>query len=192
MDRTERIVTERLRLDPQTVEDAVEMSGVLSDPALYRFIGGSPPTIDDVLERFAKQAAGRSPDGTEEWRNWIIRRRADEVAVGTVQATIAHGVRAADVAWVIGTTWQGRGYATEAASALVAWLLERRVRTVQANIHPDHAASEAVARRAGLVQTSRMVDGERVWRRRAGTARHDGGESSFEELRPDAAEVAEE
>jgi RimJ/RimL family protein N-acetyltransferase len=42
-------------------------------------------------------------------------------ATGTVQATVgpdAGGVHA-EIAWVIGTAWQRRGIATEAARALV-------------------------------------------------------------------------
>ena len=162
------IETERLRLEPQVAEDADEMAVVLGDAALHRFIGGTPPTVDDLRERFARQGSGRSPDGDEEWWNWTVRRRSDAIAIGTVQATIVDGGRAADVAWVIGTPWQGRGHATEAARAMVTWLLDRGVRTVHANIHADHAASMWVARKSGLAPTGRTVGSERVWRRRAG------------------------
>ncbi|MDX2290691.1 MULTISPECIES: GNAT family N-acetyltransferase, partial [Streptomyces] len=61
-----------------------------------------------------------------------------------------------------GTAWQGRGYASEAARALVGWL-RPRVRTVVAHVHPDHAASAAVARAAGLVPTDEVQDGEVRW-----------------------------
>jgi RimJ/RimL family protein N-acetyltransferase len=39
--------------------------------------------------------------------------------------------------------------------------------TVTAYVHPGHAASQAVARRAGLSPTDEIVDGEVVWRRGA-------------------------
>lgn len=82
--------------------------------------------------------------------------------VGYVQATVARD--RATVAWVVGTPWQGRGIAGEAAVALVAWLRERGTTTIVATIHPDHSASSAVARRAGLTPTGGRVDGEVVWR----------------------------
>jgi len=66
--------------------------------------------------------AGRSPDGREEWCNWILRREPGGEAVGYVQATISGEGRRAEIAWVVGLPWQGRGYATEAARALVGWL----------------------------------------------------------------------
>ena len=140
------------------------MVAVLADPALYRFTGGKPPTPVDLERRYRAQVAGRSPDGTETWRNWIVRLRDGGAAVGFVQATLTDADTTADVAWVIGTPWQGRGYATEAAGAMVAHLVAGGVRTVTAHVHPDHAASESVAARIGLRPTGEVEDGERLWR----------------------------
>ena len=53
----------------------------------------------------------------------------------------------------------------------VAWLDARGVAAIQAHIHPEHAASAAVARGAGLRPTGQIEDGEQLWRRR----RPDGG-----------------
>ena len=72
----------------------------------------------------------------------------------------------AEIAWLIGVPWQGLGYASEAAAALVAWLDGLGLATIEANVHPRHQASEKVAARAGLAPTEELVDGERVWRRR--------------------------
>jgi RimJ/RimL family protein N-acetyltransferase len=143
------------------------MAGVLADAALYAFTGGCPPSADELRARYRHQVVGRSPDGGEAWCNWIVRMRDPDVAVGFVQATIADGGRVADVAWVIGVPWQGRGFATEAARAMVAWLEARGATTVTAHVHPDHVASGRVAERAGLVASDDVVDGERVWRREA-------------------------
>lgn len=62
-----------------------------------------------------------------------------------MQATLTDDGRVAEVAWVIGTEWQGRGIAREAAEALVALLLEHGAHTIVAHVHPDHTASAAVA-----------------------------------------------
>lgn len=155
----------RLWLVPLAVSDAEEMVGVLDARALYTFTGGEPPGLDELRARYARQVAGRSPDGSQEWLNWIIRREPGGHAVGYVQATVADGGRLAEIAWVVGVDWQGQGYAAEAARALVAWLDSRGVTTVRAHIHPDHAASAAVARRAGLVPTGHFDDGEQLWQR---------------------------
>jgi RimJ/RimL family protein N-acetyltransferase len=96
-----------------------------------------------------------------QWRNWVIRLRAEDRLAGTVQATVAGDV--AEIAWVVGTPWQGRGIATEAARALVGHLRGEGVTTIVAHIHPRHRASAAVAAYAGLVPTADARNGEIRW-----------------------------
>ncbi|GHG94501.1 GNAT family N-acetyltransferase [Streptomyces lanatus] len=157
----EPIRTDRLDLVPLRVEHAEEMAVVLSDPALHHFIGGAPHTLDDLRARYGRLVAG-APDPAVSWCNWVLRLRAESCLVGTVQATItADGV--AEIAWVVGLPWQGRGFASEAARGLVDWLGRRSVRTVVAHIHPEHHASAAVAAAAGLAATEQERDGETRW-----------------------------
>lgn len=164
-DTNATITTERLQLVPLRTEDADEMIAVLGDERLHEFIGGRPLTPIELRDRYIRLAAG-SPSPDEVWLNWIVRRHADSQPIGTVQATITSngGRRAAYVAWVIGIEWQHQGFASEAARALVDWLWQRGADDDVAHIHPDHRASAAVARRAGLHPTDAEVDGEQVWR----------------------------
>ncbi|WHM38157.1 GNAT family N-acetyltransferase [Streptomyces sp. BPTC-684] len=155
----------RVDLEPLRVEHAEEMAGVLGDPALHRFIGGAPDTVEQLRARYARMAAG-SPDPAVHWLNWVIRLREEHRLVGTVQATVEGGT--AEIAWVVGTPWQGRGIAVEAARALVAGLAAYGVRSVVAHVHPDHTASAAVARAAGLAPTGERSDGEVRWRAELG------------------------
>lgn len=143
------------------------MVGVLGDARLHEFVGGQPATLEELRARYRQLVAG-SGDPAEWWGNWVVRTTTDGRAVGTVQATVAEaadGALSAEVAWVTGLAWQGQGFATEAARALVDWLHGRGVAEVTANIHPAHHASAAVARGAGLHPTGDEVDGETVWRR---------------------------
>jgi RimJ/RimL family protein N-acetyltransferase len=161
----EGIRTARLDLVPLGVGHAEEMAGVLADPALYAFIGGAPATSDALRVRYERMTAG-SPDPGVAWLNWVIRLREEDRLTGTVQATVNGSL--AEIAWVVGTPWQGRGIATEAARGLVDWLGRQRVRTVVAHVHPDHRASAAVATAAGLAPTETWQEGERRWRRDVG------------------------
>jgi RimJ/RimL family protein N-acetyltransferase len=156
------IVTGRLTLLPLRAEHAGEMAGVLADPRLHEFIGGTPLSAADLRARYERLAAG-SPDPAVSWCNWVIQLREPGCLAGTVQATITADAAVAEVAWVVGTPWQGRGIATEAARALVGWLRRRQVRTVIAHIHPGHPASAAVAAAAGLAPAGHWRDGERRW-----------------------------
>jgi RimJ/RimL family protein N-acetyltransferase len=157
------IETERLRLVALTPADADEMVGVLADSALYGFTGGGPPALAELRARYRRQAVGTSPDGSEVWANWIVRRREDGAAVGYVQASV--GVDGADLAWVIGTAFQGRGFAGEAAEAAAASLRAAGAGPLTAHIHPEHVASQRVAARIGLARSGEVdADGEEVWR----------------------------
>ncbi|MDF9870846.1 RimJ/RimL family protein N-acetyltransferase [Streptomyces pratensis] len=155
--------TSRLDALPLDVAHAQEMAAVLFDPALHTYTGGAPEDAAAVRARYERQSAG-SPDPAELWWNWVLRVRGEGRLAGYVQATV-RGERA-EVAWVVGTPWQGRGYAKEAAAGLVRHLLERSpVTTVVAHIHPEHTASAAVASAAGLLPTGEWEDGEVRWRR---------------------------
>ena len=162
-----RFTTARLDALPLEPAYAEEMAAVLADPALYGFTGGEPPVPAALRTRYERQCAG-SPDPGERWWNWVLRVRpagdgeARGELVGYVQATV-RGSRA-EIAWVVGTPWQGRGYASEAAQGLAAHLASAGgVRELVAHIHPDHAASAAVALAAGLGPTGEWEDGERRW-----------------------------
>jgi RimJ/RimL family protein N-acetyltransferase len=187
----ELIRTPRLTLIPLAVEHAAEMAEALDDPALHAFIGGSPATPAELHSRYTRMVAGPPPGRDEAWLNWVIRLHPSQdpnrsenpgtlqspngpekssrsespggadPLTGYVQATVTPAE--ASVAWVVGTPWQGRGIAGEAALALVTWLRNHGVSTIVATVHPDHAVSSAVARRAGLLPTDVRVDGEVVW-----------------------------
>jgi RimJ/RimL family protein N-acetyltransferase len=161
----EAVETGRLSLVPLEVEHAEEMAEVLADPALHTFTGGTPHSPQALRARYERLVAG-SPDPSVTWWNWVIRLREEGRLTGTVQATVSGPV--AEVAWVVGTAWQGRGIATEAARGLVGRLGERGVQVVRAHIHPGHHASAAVARAAGLTPTGHRQDGEIRWEGAAG------------------------
>ncbi len=76
-----------------------------------------------------------------------------------MQATVTGDVAA--LAWVVGTAYQGQGYAGEAAQAARDHLQDK---DIEAHIHPRNLASQAVARKIGLHPTEETIDGETVWR----------------------------
>jgi RimJ/RimL family protein N-acetyltransferase len=159
------ITTERLVLVPLQAEDADELCEVLDDDRLHEFTGDRQPSVTELRDRFVLLAAG-SPREGEHWLNWVVRRRLDSQALGTVQVTVrsAQGRPVARLGWMIGIPWQSKGYASEAAVALVEWVQRQDVDDIGANIHPGHRASEIVAERAGLRETEDEFEGERVWR----------------------------
>jgi len=160
------IVTGRLVLTALSVGDADEMARLFDDVGLHEFIGGRPETADELRDRYARLVDGSGRPG-EIWLNWIVRRKSDAIAVGTVQATIFEETDrppVAELAWIIASQWQRQGFASQAASALVEWLAVRGVDEIVAHLHPGNLASAVVASRAGLHATDEHQDGETVWR----------------------------
>jgi RimJ/RimL family protein N-acetyltransferase len=163
--RAQALTTPRLVLEPLRADHARELAPLLADPALHAFTGDEPATEAQLHARYTRQAAGQSPDATQGWLNWVARDRATHAAVGTVQATISDGDdgRTAELAWVIATSRQGEGLATEAADAAMDWLRARGATRFVAHIHPAHGASAAVARHLGLAATEARHAGEVRW-----------------------------
>jgi ribosomal-protein-alanine N-acetyltransferase len=91
----------------------------------------------------------RSPDGSELWLNWVLYD-ADPQPLGYVQASVLADGRAW-VAWVLGRSAWGQGYATEAARAMLQHLVGRlQVRQALACIEQANVRSQSVAARLGF------------------------------------------
>jgi len=160
------MATDRLRLEPLRAEHATEAFPLFDDVRLHAWTGGAPAGWPEFAEQYRRRAAGQSPDGGRGWLNWLLRHTADQRLVGLVQATLYRprpALLAAELAWVIGSDYQGRGFAREAAIAMTGWLAEQGVGEFTALIHPGHAASIAIARRLALTSTGTERDGEVLW-----------------------------
>ncbi|MFL6288041.1 MAG: GNAT family N-acetyltransferase, partial [Actinomycetes bacterium] len=123
-------------MEPLRVEDAAEVAAALADPELHLFIGGQPANADELRTRFELLVVGESPDGSQGWLNWVLRDKDSADVVGTVQATLIRRDEGdlAEVAWTVGTRWQGQGRGKDAAGALVTWLWGQGVDVLVAHI----------------------------------------------------------
>lgn len=154
-----------LILEPLRVEHVEEMAPLLDDAKLHVYIGGEPASPEGLRERYRRQVVGHSGDGEQLWFNWVLRREDTRRAAGYVQATVSteSDEVVAEIAWVVASAHQGRGYAQQAAAAMVHWLGEAGADRIIAHVHPDHWASRAVAANIGMTPTETVVDGEVRW-----------------------------
>jgi ribosomal-protein-alanine N-acetyltransferase len=147
------IQTARLTLEPQVATHAQAMFAVLSDPAIYRFENMPPVSLEWLRDRFAALELRRSPDGREQWLNWVLRVQ-DGGLIGFVQATIDAEGRAC-IAYELGSAHWGRGLAREAVEALIGELRTRyRVHTLTAIFKRANERSRHLLERLGFVPTS--------------------------------------
>lgn len=168
------VTTERLSLEPLSVEHAPEAFLVFDDLRLHRWTGGIPRTLAETEEKYRSWTAGQSPDGRQGWLNWIVRRATDAHVIGTVQATLSHpanGPMNAELAWVVGTEHQNSGYGREGALAAASRLRAHGAGSLTAYIHPQHTASTRIARALGMTPTDTHSEGETLWELRPLTAR---------------------
>jgi len=107
-----------LRLEPQRAAHADEMFVVLSDPAIYAYENEPPQSLEGLRERFAALESRRSPNGREQWLNWVVRRLPQDDLIGYVQATL-HPDGHASIAYELASAHWGRGLGSAAVGAML-------------------------------------------------------------------------
>jgi RimJ/RimL family protein N-acetyltransferase len=152
------------------------MFEVLLDPAIYRYENEPPASLEWLRSRFTRLETRRSPDGREQWLNWVVRLHGTRL-VGYVQATLRPGGGAA-IAYVLGSAWWGRGIAQEAVRAMLADLEgSYGVRDFHAILKRDNLPSRRLLERLGFEPGSPdahrehdVPEDEMLMERRAGDA----------------------
>lgn len=135
--------------EPQTAAHAPEMYSVLSDPAIYEFENEPPESLEKLAIRFAKLETRASPDGTEQWLNWVVRLPDGSLA-GYVQATVLPtGV--AFVAYELNSRNWRKGIGSSAVQAMMTELCASYgVHTFVAVLKAANFRSEAMLRHLGF------------------------------------------
>ncbi|MSR59557.1 MAG: N-acetyltransferase [Planctomycetaceae bacterium] len=143
------IQTDSLTLEPQVAAHADEMFAVLSDPAIYEYENSPPPSLEWLRERFTKLETRHSPDGREQWFDWVIRLPPSEL-IGYVQATVDSNGKAA-IAYVLSSRYWGRGLARQAVQAMISELVDYHdVHSLSAVLRRENFRSMRLLERLGF------------------------------------------
>ena len=153
--------TARLTLRPFRADDVDAQAAMMGDAEVMRHLGGRPLSREDAWRKLLNGHACWSLFG---FGYWAIERRADGAMIG--QAGFADFQRDTEprigglpeMGWLFAREAAGRGYATEAALAGLAWIDEALAppETV-AIIDADNVASIRVAEKCGFAEREPAV-----------------------------------
>ena len=169
-DATQTPGDRRLELVPLTAaahEALVEGRREEASGVLGAFVPeGWPDDHDARFLALRLEQVRREPEAAE----WLVRavvRRSDAVMVGHAGFHGPPGVNGAarpgavEIGYTIFAAYRRRGYATEAAEALIRWArAEQGIDHFIASVAPANEPSLAVVRKLGFVQTGEQWDEE--------------------------------
>jgi RimJ/RimL family protein N-acetyltransferase len=152
-DPAPRLETERLILRGHRIDDFPDSAAMWADPEVVAQISGAPSSGEQSWSRFLRY--------TGHWLHlgfgyWAVLRKADGAFLGEVgfadyqRETDPALAGTPEAGWVFARSAQGRGYAVEAVTAMLAWAdaaLDHPKTAVM--IAPGHAASIKLARTVG-------------------------------------------
>jgi RimJ/RimL family protein N-acetyltransferase len=129
-----------------------------ADPRVTRHIGGRPATDEEVWARVLRYAGLWALLG---YGYWVVRARdsgrfVGEVGLADFRRAVTPPLDAPEVGWVLAAEAHGRGLATEAVRAALAWADAQIAHPALAPgrtvclIAPDHTASVRVAEKCGF------------------------------------------
>jgi RimJ/RimL family protein N-acetyltransferase len=145
--------TQRLILRPIALADWEAIHRYMSDPVVTRWLPEG--TLDEAqAQAFARKNAGRSATAIA-----VVEREADEL-VGHMVFHPWYGHATHEIGWVIAPDRQRRGYATEAARALLDFAFGAlRCHRVIATCQPDNPASWRVMEKLGMRREAHFRQG---------------------------------
>jgi ribosomal-protein-alanine N-acetyltransferase len=138
------IETERLRIRLLTAEDWRDVHAYTSDPVVMTYL---PEEV--MTEEQTRQFVVTSM--TEDAQTYAVDLRAEDRLIGHIGFHPWYAPRIYEIGWVIHPRYQGQGYATEAAAALLRYGFETlQVHRVIATCQPENAASWRVMEKLGM------------------------------------------
>jgi [ribosomal protein S5]-alanine N-acetyltransferase len=153
----EELQTARLSLRRPTAADIDAIFQIQRDP---RACLHNPS--DRLSQREGAEVLYRRWD--EQWRRcgygyWVVRRHGSDLQLGFcgVKPMKLNGLKVLNLFYRFDPSAWGQGFATEAATAVVAWAA-RRVPDLPliARVRPANVASQRVAIRAGLIRAAHL------------------------------------
>jgi len=144
------IETLRLRMRPHRLDDVDDVAAMRGDRRVIEHIGGVPATREEIRARLLRYAGHWAMLG---YGYWAVEERVSGAFVGDVGFSDYHREiepslnGTPELGWVLAHHAHGKGYATEAARAAIAWGQEKftDIPRIACIIRPGNLASIRVA-----------------------------------------------
>ena len=155
------IETERLKLRGHRVDDFASSAAMWADPKVYRHVGGKPHTEEESWTRLLRYVGHWA---LLAFGYWVVEEKATgnfagEIGFADYKRDLQPSLKGVpEIGWVLVSQAHGKGYATEAVRAVVAWGDAHfgPVRTA-CIIHPENLASIRVAEKCGYRELQRAT-----------------------------------
>ena len=159
--------TPRLRLRGFRATDLDAQAAAMADPAVVRHLGGSPFSREDT---WRKMLASPGLWALLGYGYWVAERREDGAYLGQIgfadfKRDMSPSIEGLpEMGWIMAPHAQGRGYASEAALAALAWADEALgASEIVAIISHSNAASIRIAEKGGFgVREEAVYKGEPI------------------------------
>jgi RimJ/RimL family protein N-acetyltransferase len=155
------IETARLRMRAHRVEDLADCAAMWADPEVVRYIGGRRFSREEVWARLLRYAGHWS---LLHYGYWAVEEKATgafagELGFADFQRELESPVRELpELGYAFSSRTHGKGYATEAARAALAWgdahFASKRTACI---INPENLASIRVAEKCGYREFERTT-----------------------------------
>ena len=156
MNPPETFVLPRLRLRRPVPTDAEAIFEYGSDPAVAHYMDWPVCThLGQIVESLRRRAIYW--ESGEEYY-WVITLREQDRAIGGISCYVRQD--AAEIGFLLNRHYWRHGYTTEAAQAVVGWLLsDPAIREVWATCDSENRASARVLEKAGLSRQGLLEHG---------------------------------
>ncbi|HEY0415913.1 MAG TPA: GNAT family N-acetyltransferase [Gaiellaceae bacterium] len=155
--------TERLTLRPYVEDDFAEFAAIHADPAVARWLYNEPRVGAAARAHFELKLPLDRLAAEDAWMSCAVVVREGGALVGDLSlhwVSVEH--RTAEVGFLFAPAHQGRGYATEAARAVVDWAFAAGFHRVIGRAEARNVASARVLAKLGMRLEAHFVENEWV------------------------------
>jgi len=154
------LTTDRLLMRLPTAADLDAIAAMWSDPEVVRFIGGKAFTREQSWQRLLRYVGHWTLFGYGSFT--VIDRATNQflgdVGVQNFERDIDPPIGRFEAGWVLTSSAHGRGLASEALAAVLAWIETKFPgQTTSCIIDTDNAPSQRVAAKAGYRERTRTT-----------------------------------